>query len=110
MVRKAIEQAHDECRRLSFVVSLLTAVGAVNGVAVPLDPGKRNGILTFCCAGPAKQLTRKRLINVLGPRLVKTVAAICEALLRTPLPCTEPRFGPDAVPRAGERTNTAENP
>lgn len=83
-VRLAIDRAHEEYRRHGFVISLQSWSRQINAVAVPMPLNEGKRLFTFNCAGPSNELPRQRLMNELGPSLLETVAAIRNAMERTP--------------------------
>ena len=78
-VRGVVERAHKSYRERGFVVSQRGRGGLICGVGVPMVLGPK-GIFSFACVGPRIQLPEVRLVQVLGPRLVETVAAIGQAM------------------------------
>lgn len=91
VLRRRIEQAHDEYARHGFVVSQRSWSSPVNAVSVPLALPGGKGIFSFGCAGPASQLTRTLLVRKIGPRLIEMVRELRETLLKARPPRVTPR-------------------
>jgi DNA-binding IclR family transcriptional regulator len=83
-VRATIERAHAEFQRSGFVMSQKSWGREVNGVGVPLVLDGRRNLYVFNCAGPSRQLKQDYLKAVLGPKLVKTVEKIHQAMRAAP--------------------------
>lgn len=66
--RRVVEQAHKDHAALGFVVHQRSRGGAVSGVGMALQVPP-HGHLTVACAGPSSELTRRRLVESVGPRL-----------------------------------------
>lgn len=67
MTRQAI---HDH-EKYGFCFSLGDWSADVFAVGVPMISNDRSKILAFSCSGPVHEMTRKRLITEIGPRLVE---------------------------------------
>jgi DNA-binding IclR family transcriptional regulator len=68
-VREGIEQARADYRRYGFVFSLYAV-----GVPLPVNGGDR--LLALSVSGPLYSMSRERLIDEVGPALVRTREAI----------------------------------
>ena len=68
---QALDQARSDYQKFGFCFSLGDWNKEVGAVGVPMvsDDGAR--ILAFSCIGPARDMTRQRLINDLGPKLAR---------------------------------------
>lgn len=82
--RQTIEQAHADHAVRGFVIHQRSRGGAVSGVGVPL-PIPLQGHLAVACAGPASELSRRRLLEEVGPRLRDAVER-----MKQPSPPPEP--------------------
>jgi DNA-binding IclR family transcriptional regulator len=81
-IRAGIEQALEEYRTHGFTLSVGEWTSDVNAVGVALIPPDGSQILAFNCGGPSCELSRERLMNDLGPRLVDLVRGVEAGLLR----------------------------
>lgn len=88
--RQNIERAHAEYAQHGFVTTESSWGRDVNAVGVPLQLSERNTVYAFNIAGPASRMPPAHLQKELGPRLVAMVAAVREAMLRTPRPRLAP--------------------
>jgi DNA-binding IclR family transcriptional regulator len=79
-VRSAIEQSIAEVECRGFTVSIGEWHRDVTGVAAPIVPADRSGVFAFNCGAPAFQISRERLENDIGPRLVNMVRNIEAAM------------------------------
>lgn len=71
-IRKGLDRAFRDFTDYGFCLSIGEWHRDVNSVAVPLlHP--QYGLLTFNCGGPSFQLTRERLMDDIGPRLINMV-------------------------------------
>ncbi|MEJ5903311.1 IclR family transcriptional regulator [Pseudomonas kermanshahensis] len=71
-IRKGLDRAFRDYTDYGFCLSIGEWHRDVNSVAVPLlHP--QYGLLTFNCGGPSFQLTRERLMDDIGPRLINMV-------------------------------------
>ena len=70
-VRESSEQACRDYEKFGFVFSLGDWNREVYAVGVPMISADRSRILAFSCSGPVREMTRKRIISDIGPRLVK---------------------------------------
>lgn len=91
-VRERIERAHAEHERQRFIVSTQSACGPIASAAVPLvvDGGR---VFALAAVGPVDELTRSRLVGVVGPAVCQMVDAIAAEL-----------NGADAAPALGQHT------
>jgi DNA-binding IclR family transcriptional regulator len=69
-ISQAFEQARNDYQKYGFCVSLGDWNKEVGAVGVPMvsDDGAR--ILAFSCIGPARDMTRQRITNDIGPKLI----------------------------------------
>ena len=65
-----IDQAVQDLQTRGFTISLGEWHHDVTGVGVPIIPADRSGVFALNCGAPAFQMTRERLENEIGPRLV----------------------------------------
>jgi DNA-binding IclR family transcriptional regulator len=79
-VREGIEQALADYKSRGFTLSVGDWQSDVCAVGVPLVAADGSGIFAFNCGAPAFQLTRERLENDIGPRLVDMVRNVEAAL------------------------------
>jgi DNA-binding IclR family transcriptional regulator len=79
-VKKGIERAVSDYEKRGFTLSVGDWQSDICAVGVPLVPSDGSGVFAFNCGAPAFQLTRERLENDIGPRLVNTVRNIQSAL------------------------------
>lgn len=77
--RRDVERVHQEYRDLGYVVSRRMWDGALSAVAAPISVGA-SGVFAMSCAGPSQQLTRTRIRNAIGPKMVQAVQQIARAL------------------------------
>lgn len=75
-VRRAIEQSNASYKKHGFVTWIRSWSRDVNAVAVPLKVDSTQSVYSFICAGPSREMSRRRLLDVYGPRLAKMVAQI----------------------------------
>jgi DNA-binding IclR family transcriptional regulator len=66
-----ILQSLREYDKLGFVVSCGEWTPELFAVGVPLISADGNRVLSLSCSGPAHEMTRKRLIAEVGPRIVR---------------------------------------
>ena len=66
-----ILQSLREYDKLGFVVSCGEWTPDLFAVGVPLISADGHRVLSFSCSGPVREMTRKRLIAEVGPRVVK---------------------------------------
>lgn len=71
-IRKSLDRAFEEYTEHGYCLSINDWQKKVNAVAVPLHH-LQLGILSFNCGGPEFQISRDRLENFIGPRLVQMV-------------------------------------
>lgn len=64
-------QSLREYDKLGFVVSCGEWTPDLFAVGVPLISPDGNRVLAFSCSGPVREMTRKRLIAEVGPRIVR---------------------------------------
>ena len=79
-VRTGIEQAIKDFTTQGFTISVGDWQPDVRAVGVPLVPADGSGAFAFNCGAPAFQLTRERLENDIGPRLVNMARNVEAAL------------------------------
>jgi len=72
-IRAGLEQAVDDVARRGFTLSAGDWQPDVSAVGVPLVPADGSAVVAFNCGAPAYQITRERLENDIGPRLVNLV-------------------------------------
>jgi DNA-binding IclR family transcriptional regulator len=65
------EQAVRDHEKYGFCFSMGDWNADVFAAGVPLVSNDRSKIVAFSCSGPVHQMTRKRLISDIGPRLVQ---------------------------------------
>ena len=70
--RLVIEEAHADMNARGFVIHQRSRGGAVSGAAAPLHIPPQ-GHLAVACAGPSSELSRRRLIDDIGPRVREEV-------------------------------------
>jgi DNA-binding IclR family transcriptional regulator len=83
--RQTIEQAHADYALRGFVIHQRSRGGAVSGVSTPLQIPPQ-GHLSVGCAGPSSEMSRRRLIEVVGPRLREEVQRMKSLLARRESP------------------------
>lgn len=66
-----LQQAVRDHARLGFCLSLGDWEPDVHGVGVPMPSADGVRMLAFSCFGPARELPRTRLVNDIGPALVR---------------------------------------
>jgi DNA-binding IclR family transcriptional regulator len=79
-VRAGIEKATKDFAARGFTLSMGDWQPDVFAVGVPLIPADGSSAVAFNCGAPAFQLTRERLENDIGPRLVNMVRNVEAAL------------------------------
>jgi DNA-binding IclR family transcriptional regulator len=79
-VRTGIERAIKDFANYGFTLSVGDWQPDVRAVGVPLVPADGSGAFAFNCGAPAFQLTRERLENDIGPRLVNMARNVEAAL------------------------------
>jgi DNA-binding IclR family transcriptional regulator len=79
-VRAGLEQAVKDLARRGFTLSHGDWQPDVSAVGVPLVAADGSGVFAFNCGAPANQITRERLEQDIGPRLVNLVRNIEFAL------------------------------
>jgi len=79
-VRAGIERAIKDFSSNGFTLSVGDWQPDVRAVGVPLVPADGSGAFAFNCGAPAFQLTRERLENDIGPRLVNMTRNVEAAL------------------------------
>lgn len=79
-VRAGLEQAVKDLARRGFTLSHGDWQPDVSAVGVPLVAADGSGVFAFNCGAPAYQITRERLEQDIGPRLVNLVRNIEFAL------------------------------
>lgn len=79
-VRAGLEQAVEDLARRGFTLSHGEWQPDVSAVGVPLIAADGSGVFAFNCGAPAYQITRERLEQDIGPRLVNLVRNIEFAL------------------------------
>jgi DNA-binding IclR family transcriptional regulator len=78
-----IESAVRDVRERGFTVSMGEWHQDVTGVAVPVVPADRSGVFAFNCGAPAFQISRQRLEEDIGPRLVNLARTVEAAVAGT---------------------------
>jgi DNA-binding IclR family transcriptional regulator len=71
-IRRALERAFRDYADYGYCLSIGEWQRKVNAVAVPLHHPQL-GILSFNCGGPEFQISREKLEEIIGPRLVQMV-------------------------------------
>jgi DNA-binding IclR family transcriptional regulator len=79
-VRTGIERGIKDFASTGFTLSVGDWQPDVRAVGVPLIPSDGSGVFAFNCGAPAFQLTRERLENDIGPRLVNMARNVEAAL------------------------------
>jgi DNA-binding IclR family transcriptional regulator len=79
-MRAGIERAVSDLSTRGFTLSIGEWHPDVSAVGVPIVPADRSGLFAFNCGAPAFQITRERLENDVGPRLVNMVRNVEAAL------------------------------
>ncbi len=79
-MRAGIDQAMSDVRKYGFTLSVGEWQDDVNGVAAPLVMPDGSGVYAFNCGAPSFSLSRDRLLNDIGPRLLEVVRTV-ESLL-----------------------------
>jgi DNA-binding IclR family transcriptional regulator len=79
-IRASIEQAVRDLQGRGFTISIGEWHQDVTGVGVPVIPADRSGVFAFNCGAPAFQITRERLENDIGPRLVNMARTVEAAM------------------------------
>jgi DNA-binding IclR family transcriptional regulator len=69
-VRDGLEQAVKDHEKYGLCFSLGDWNPSVFAVGVPMIPGDRGKVMAFSCFGQVHEITRARIVNDLGPRLV----------------------------------------
>ena len=77
-IRRGLERAFRDYEDYGYCLSVGEWQSGVNSVAVPLVHAQY-GILTFNCGGPSYQLSREKLEDDIGPRLINMVNNIGSA-------------------------------
>jgi DNA-binding IclR family transcriptional regulator len=77
-IRRGLERAFRDYEDYGYCLSVGEWQSGVNSVAVPLVHAQY-GILTFNCGGPSFQLSREKLEDDIGPRLINMVNNIGSA-------------------------------
>jgi len=77
-IRRGLERAFRDYEDYGYCLSVGEWQSGVNSVAVPLVHAQY-GILTFNCGGPSFQLSREKLEDDIGPRLMNMVNNIGSA-------------------------------
>jgi DNA-binding IclR family transcriptional regulator len=70
-VEEVTEQAMRDYDKYGFCFSMGDWNDDVFAAGVPLVSNDRSKILAFSCSGPVHEMTRKRLVGEIGPRLVQ---------------------------------------
>ncbi len=79
-VKAGIEQALKEYQEHGYCLSLGAWRKEVNAVSVPLILGEGFGVIAFSCGGPSFQMTKEKIENDIGPRLLNLVSNVKTAL------------------------------
>lgn len=75
-IKGGLEQAMKDYQDKGFCLSLGDWDKGVHGVAVPYIPGDETEVLSFNVGGPPFILTKDKLLNDIGPRLISLVKNI----------------------------------
>jgi DNA-binding IclR family transcriptional regulator len=78
-VRKSLERAFRDFEDYGYCLSIGEWQRDVNSIAVPLVH-EQYGVLAFNCGGPSFQLSREKLEDDIGPRLIEMVHNIGSAV------------------------------
>jgi DNA-binding IclR family transcriptional regulator len=78
-IRKGLDRAFRDFQDYGYCLSIGEWQKDVNSVAVPLTH-KQFGVLAFNCGGPSFQLSRERLEDDIGPRLIEMVHNVSAAV------------------------------
>ena len=70
-IHAGLEKAQRDYKQYGFTISLGDWTKEVHGVGVPFFPNINGDILALNCGGPSYLLKPEKLINDLGPRLIK---------------------------------------
>jgi len=79
-VKVGIEQALEEYQQYGYCLSLGAWRKEVNAVSVPLILSEGFGVMAFSCGGPSFQMTKEKIENDIGPRLLNLVSNVKTAL------------------------------
>ena len=79
-VRDGLEQAVKDHERYGFCFSLGDWNPNVFAVGVPMIPADRRRVMAFSCFGQVHEMTRARIVNDLGPRLIELRDRVRNAL------------------------------
>lgn len=77
--RRDVERVHQEYRELGYVVSRRMWGGALSAAAAPITVG-RSGVFAMSCVGLSQQLSRTRIRQSIGPRVIRAVREMAQAL------------------------------
>jgi len=70
-IQKGLRRAVEDYEKHGFCFSVGEWNRDVGAVAVPLQLSSDTKLLAITCFGPAQEMTRERLLNEIGPRLVQ---------------------------------------
>ncbi len=87
-LERELRQALRDYASKGFCISVGEWDRTVSGVGVPLLLEGSSEVLAFNCGGPSRRLSREKLENELGPRLVEMVAKVRAALSGEPAATT----------------------
>lgn len=79
-VKAGIEQALKDYHEFGYCLSLGAWRKEVNAVSVPLILSEGFGVMAFSCGGPSFQMTKAKIENDIGPRLLNLVSNVKTAL------------------------------
>jgi len=75
-IRDGIEKARRDIETIGCCYSFCEWQSDVNGVGVPFRYGDDANMMAFNCGGPSYQVTRKRIEQDIGPRLIDMVRGL----------------------------------
>ena len=81
-IKAGIEQALKEYQEHGYCLSLGAWRKEVNAVSVPLILGEGFGVMAFSCGGPSFLMTKEKIENDIGPRILNLVSNVKTALGR----------------------------
>lgn len=88
-VRERVEQAHADCKRQRFIVSVKSDGEMIAAAAVPFI-GENGRAFCFAAIGPAAELPRTRLLQHVGPALADRVDDLARQLGGSPATAAAP--------------------
>lgn len=75
-MRDGLDRAMADIRKHGFTWSVGEWIEDVNGVAAPIVMPDGSGVYAFNCGAPSYSLSRDRLVNDIGPRLLEMVRTV----------------------------------